>query len=38
VRGEPQEARRLVLARLPGPLHGAAATVADALVAAAQML
>jgi DNA-binding transcriptional LysR family regulator len=31
VRGEPQEARRLVLARLPGPLSGAAAAVADAL-------
>lgn len=35
VRGEPQETRRLVLARLPGPLHGAAAAVADALIAAA---
>jgi DNA-binding transcriptional LysR family regulator len=33
VRGEPQEARRLVLARLPGPLHGATAAVVDALVA-----
>ncbi|HEY0814284.1 MAG TPA: LysR family transcriptional regulator [Pseudonocardia sp.] len=31
VRGEPQEARRLVLGRLPGPLGGAVATVADAL-------
>ena len=31
VRGEPQEARRLVLARLPGPLSGAAAAVAEAL-------
>jgi DNA-binding transcriptional LysR family regulator len=31
VRGEPQEARRLVLARLPGPLPGAAAAVAGAL-------
>ena len=33
VRGEPQEARRLVLARLPGPLSGAAAAVADARLA-----
>ena len=31
VRGEPQEARRLVLARLPGPLSGAVVAVADAL-------
>ena len=31
VRGEPQEARRLVLAHLPGPLSGAVASVADAL-------
>ena len=31
VRGEPQEARRLVLARLPGPQAGAAAAVAEAL-------
>src|SRR5205823_8621508 len=31
VRGEPQETRRLVLARRPGPLDGAAARVADAL-------
>ncbi len=31
VRGEPQEARRLVLARLPGTLSGAAAAVAEAL-------
>jgi DNA-binding transcriptional LysR family regulator len=31
VRGEPEEARRLVLARVPGPLPGAAAAVADAL-------
>jgi molybdate transport repressor ModE-like protein len=37
VRGEPQEARRLVLARLPGPLQGGAAAVADALVTAARM-
>jgi hypothetical protein len=34
VRGEPQEMRRMVLARLPGPLEGPAATVADALIAA----
>ena len=31
VRGEPEEARRLVLARLPGPLPGFVAAVADAL-------
>jgi molybdate transport repressor ModE-like protein len=36
VRGEPQETRRMVLARLPGPLDGAAAAVADALVGAAR--
>ena len=35
VRGEPQETRRVVLARRPGPLDGATARVADALVAAA---
>jgi molybdate transport repressor ModE-like protein len=35
VRGEPQELRRLVLARVPGPLDGRAAAVADALVSAA---
>jgi molybdate transport repressor ModE-like protein len=35
VRGEPQEVRRLVLARVPGPLDGRAAAVADALVSAA---
>ena len=35
VRGEPQELRRLVLARVPGPLDGIAAAVADALVSAA---
>jgi DNA-binding transcriptional LysR family regulator len=35
VRGEPQEMRRLVLARLPGPLDGPAARVVDALIAAA---
>jgi DNA-binding transcriptional LysR family regulator len=34
VRGEPQETRRIVLARRPGPLDGAAARVADALIAA----
>ncbi len=33
VRGEPQETRRIVLARLPGPLDGPAAQVADALIA-----
>jgi len=33
VRGEPQEARRLVLACLPGPPSRAAAAVADALLA-----
>jgi DNA-binding transcriptional LysR family regulator len=36
VRGEPQETRRIVLARRPGPLDGAAARVADALIAAAR--
>jgi DNA-binding transcriptional LysR family regulator len=36
VRGEPQETRRLVLARRPGPLDGPATRVADALVAAAR--
>jgi molybdate transport repressor ModE-like protein len=36
VRGEPQETRRMVLARLPGPLDGGTATVADALVDAAR--
>jgi DNA-binding transcriptional LysR family regulator len=35
VRGEPQETRRIVLARRPGPLDGPAARVADALKAAA---
>jgi molybdate transport repressor ModE-like protein len=35
VRGEPQELRRLVLARVPGPLDGRVAAVADALVGAA---
>lgn len=34
VRGEPQETRRVVLARLPGSLEGPAARVADALIAA----
>jgi hypothetical protein len=34
VRGEPQETRRIVLARLRGPLEGPAAAVADALSAA----
>jgi DNA-binding transcriptional LysR family regulator len=36
VRGEPQETRRLVLARRPGPLDGPSARVADALIAAAR--
>jgi DNA-binding transcriptional LysR family regulator len=35
VRGEPQETRRVVLARHPGPLDGPTARVADALIAAA---
>jgi len=35
VRGEPPQTRRLVLARRPGPLDGAAARVADALIGAA---
>jgi hypothetical protein len=35
VRGEPQETRRVVLARRPGPLDGPAARVTDALLAAA---
>lgn len=35
VRGEPQETRRVVVARRPGPLGGLAARVADALIAAA---
>jgi DNA-binding transcriptional LysR family regulator len=34
VRGEPQELRRVVLARLPGPLDWPTARVADALLAA----
>jgi DNA-binding transcriptional LysR family regulator len=37
VRGEPQETRRVVLARRPGPLDDAAARVADALIAAARV-
>ena len=36
VRGEPQELRRLVLARVPGVLDPRAAAVADALIAAAR--
>jgi DNA-binding transcriptional LysR family regulator len=36
VRGEPQETRRIVLARRPGPLDGATAQVVDALIAAAR--
>jgi DNA-binding transcriptional LysR family regulator len=35
VRGEPQETRRIVLARRPGPFEGPAARVADALIDAA---
>jgi DNA-binding transcriptional LysR family regulator len=35
VRGEPQETRRIVLARRPGPLDGLTTRVADALIAAA---
>jgi DNA-binding transcriptional LysR family regulator len=34
VRGEPLQTRRVVLARRPGPLDGAIARVADALIAA----
>jgi hypothetical protein len=36
VRGEPQETRRVVLARRPGALDGSAARVGDALIAAAR--
>jgi DNA-binding transcriptional LysR family regulator len=36
VRGEPQETRRVVLARKPGPLDGPTARVIDALVSAAR--
>jgi DNA-binding transcriptional LysR family regulator len=36
VRGEPRETRRLVVARLPGPLDPPAARVLDALIAAAR--
>jgi DNA-binding transcriptional LysR family regulator len=36
VRGEPQETRRVVLARRPGPLDGPTARVFDALVMAAR--
>jgi DNA-binding transcriptional LysR family regulator len=36
VRGEPRETRRVVLARRPGPLDGATARAADALIAAAR--
>jgi hypothetical protein len=35
VRGEPQETRRVVLARRPGPLDGPTARVLDALITAA---
>jgi DNA-binding transcriptional LysR family regulator len=38
VRGEPQESRRVVLARRPGPLHAPTTRVADALLAAAHEL
>ena len=36
VRGEPQETRRVVLARRPGPLDGPTARVVDALISSAQ--
>jgi DNA-binding transcriptional LysR family regulator len=36
VRGEPQELRRVVLARRPGPLGAAVARVADALIVTSQ--
>jgi DNA-binding transcriptional LysR family regulator len=36
VRGEPQETRRVVLARRPGPLEGPPTRVVDALIAAAR--
>jgi DNA-binding transcriptional LysR family regulator len=36
VRGEPQETRRLALARRPGPLDGPTARVAEALIATAR--
>ena len=36
VRGEPQETRRVVLGRRPGPLDGPTARVVDALIAAAR--
>ena len=36
VRGEPQETRRVVLARRPGPLDGPTARVIDALITAAR--
>jgi DNA-binding transcriptional LysR family regulator len=36
VRGEPQEMRRVVVARRPGPLEASSAAVIDALVAAAR--
>jgi DNA-binding transcriptional LysR family regulator len=36
VRGEPQETRRVVVARRPGPLDGPTARVLDALLGAAQ--
>jgi hypothetical protein len=36
VRGEPQETRRIVLARRPGALDGPTARVVDALIAAAR--
>ncbi len=36
VRGEPQETRRVVLARRPGPLDGPTARVIDALIIAAR--
>ena len=36
VRGEPQETRRVVVARRPGPLDAPTARVIDALIGAAQ--
>jgi DNA-binding transcriptional LysR family regulator len=36
VRGEPQETRRVVLARRPGPLDGPTGLVVDALITAAR--
>jgi DNA-binding transcriptional LysR family regulator len=38
VRGEPQETRRIVLARRPGPLDGPTARVVDALTVASRLV